>query len=104
MHGEGRRDSQMVCQVPYSLHCNYKELRSFISALRPRQIVPTVPRGVKGDISVGLEQLCADLAHDSALIEDFQRSEAALLQCERAHSKLLQITCLRLAQCFHIPV
>ena len=51
--------------MPYSLHCNFSELRSFVAALRPRQLIPTVSHGVEADIDVGLEQLCrqASLQH-----------------------------------------
>ena len=67
----------MLCQVPYSLHCNYAELRNFVEALRPRQIIPTVSCGVEADISVGLDQLCSDLAQDSAAGGDAWGSSAA---------------------------
>ncbi|CAL5228362.1 g11480 [Coccomyxa viridis] len=69
--------SRCAFQVPYSLHSNYTELRSFVAALRPRQIIPTVSCGVEADVSVGLDQLCADLAHDSAASEDARGSAAA---------------------------
>ena len=53
-------------QVPYSLHCNFTELRNFVSALRPRQLIPTVSHGVEAHIDVGLEQLCCDASLQDA--------------------------------------
>jgi hypothetical protein len=55
-----------LLQVPYSLHCNYSELRSFIAALRPRQVLPTVTHGVEAEVSVGLNQLCCDLVDSTS--------------------------------------
>ncbi len=91
----------LLCQVPYSLHSNYTELRSFVAALRPRQIIPTVSCGVEADVSVGLDQLCADLAHDSAASEDARGSAAAyptLLQ-RRGPQNWLYMSCMPVAQC-----
>lgn len=48
MHGaisKAELDSaaSLLVHVPYSLHCNFAELHSFVSALRPRAIEGIVP-------------------------------------------------------------
>ena len=52
--------------MPYSLHCNFSELRSLVAALRPRQLIATVSHGVEADIDVGLEQLCSQASLQDA--------------------------------------
>ena len=60
---ELQSENVLVCvsQVPYSLHCNFNELRSFVAALRPRHVIPTVTCAVEADVSIGLDQLCSSL-------------------------------------------
>ena len=66
VHGYGWSDCILYTQVPYSLHCNYSELRNLVAALRPLQVIPTVTHGVEADVSVGLDQLFSDLTPNSA--------------------------------------
>jgi len=77
MHGYSWSDCLLYPQVPYSLHCNYSELRNLIAVLRPLQVIPTVTHGVEADVSVGLDQLFSDLTHNSASGTMFRDSEVA---------------------------
>ena len=63
--------------MPYSLHCNFSELRSFVAALRPRQLVATVSHGVEADINVGLEQLCSQTSLQDACMPASKSAMAA---------------------------
>ena len=63
--------------MPYSLHCNFTELRSFVAALRPRQLIATVSHGVEADIDVGLEQLCSQGSLQDTCMSESESAIAA---------------------------
>ena len=50
-----------MAQVPYSLHCSYPELRSFVAALRPRSLVCTVGTRIEPDVCTDASERFANL-------------------------------------------
>ena len=57
----GRKSARVVTQVPYSLHCSHSELRAFVGALRPRQMVCTVSAHIEAEHSIDACTHFADL-------------------------------------------
>lgn len=55
------RMTLFLAQVPYSLHSSFQELTSFVAALRPRQLIPTVSGAVDPDLPTDTCALFADL-------------------------------------------
>ncbi|CAL8471325.1 g10867 [Coccomyxa elongata] len=53
--------SRLLFKVPYSLHSSFLELRSFVAALRPRQVIPTVSGLVDPALPTASCDLFADL-------------------------------------------